>query len=189
MNQKSPPNPSRITAPKGNPPGYLQSSGRSSADILSSPSMGNMHLFPVFKSPRVISHYDAMFNYEPLTHDNTILDTTHLANEDGKIINKDVTPYFTTQCIDASSSYETLNFALYFQDKGDLKCCANTLEEVEVNHEGPCLHKQCIRYFYDRNSERFKYYEKCPDKITQEDLDRHWKTTSIAENQTANACT
>ena len=206
MNRKSPPNPSGITVPKGNLPGYLKNPPQSfyGKNAFVSSFQNLLESYRTSRQCQTIYlrmggtlrykceigyvvivctsyDYDVLHNYDPLTHD--VLDTTGLTNEDGKIINRDVTPYFTTQCIDASSSYETLNFALYFQDnKNSLMCHTKTLEEIEVNHECPCLHKQPIRYFYDPDSDKFKYYEKCPDKITQEDYDRHEEITSFCED-------
>ena len=106
----------------------------------------------------------ALNSYYPITHaPPDVFNPNGLVDDDGKVINIARVPNFTTRYVDSNSSYETLDFAFYFDSlPANIRCLSNTVEMHQIDHPF-CIRKKPMATWYDQNSRTFDTKWFCPD--------------------------
>ena len=108
---------------------------------------------------------EVLQEYDPITS-SEIFDTADLVDRNGKVVNIASTPIFTTRHVDTFASYETLNFAFFFEDARTPFVCSVNGQDIAIDHTR-CVRKIPLVCWYDPQTQTFTTKWKCPDEITE----------------------
>ena len=104
---------------------------------------------------------EALNSYCPITcAPPDVFNPNGLADSTGKVIDMTKIPYFTTRYMNTYVSYETLNFAFYFNEGEYFKCPSVIVEFSEIEHEF-CIRSKPMKIWFDRHTMQFIKKQVC----------------------------